>query len=174
MHAKTTIGAIALLFNALAVSAFHVESGTACDTVGAACSYISNDESAGGSSNTVVSGFCASDNVCASNGATCSSDDQCYNYCGSDGICGGEGAGCNTQSTFEAGQTGIACGGDYTCSANGAVGQCELSPTAAAPGVSQANARRVKRRMNDSSAIHARQVRSSDLRSGRLSARKHI
>lgn len=173
MHAKTTIGAIALLLNALTVSAFHVESGTACDTVGAACSYISNDSSAGGSSSTVVSGFCASDNVCASNGATCSSDEECYNYCGTDGTCGGEGAGCNTQSNFEAGQSGIACGGDFTCSANGTAGKCEASASAAAPGASQANARRVKRRMNDN-AFHARQVRSSDLRSGRLAARKHL
>lgn len=38
MHAKTTIGAtIALLLNAIAVNAFHVESGISCDTVGAAC-----------------------------------------------------------------------------------------------------------------------------------------
>jgi hypothetical protein len=73
---------------------------------------VSNDSSAGGSSSVVVSGFCASDNVCASNGAQCSSDDQCYNYCGTDGVCGGEGAGCNTQSAFEAGQSGIACSGD--------------------------------------------------------------
>merc|ERR1712130_240077 len=164
MHAKTTIGAtIALLLNAIAVNAFHVESRISCDTVGAACQYVSDDSSAGGSSSTIVNGFCASDNVCASNGATCSSDDNCYNYCGTDGICGGEGAGCNTQSTFEAGQTGIACGSDFTCSAHDSVGKCEAAATAAAPGASQANTRRFKRRMNDS-ALHARQVRSSDLR----------
>lgn len=33
-------------------------------------------------------------------------------FTGTDGTCGGAGAGCNTQSTFEAGQTGIACGAD--------------------------------------------------------------
>lgn len=40
MHAKTTFGAaVAILFNAaIAVNAFHVESGISCDTVGAACS----------------------------------------------------------------------------------------------------------------------------------------
>lgn len=60
-----------------------------------------------------------------------------------------------------------------TCSANGSVGKCEAAATAAAPGASQANTRRFKRRMNDST-IHARQVRSSDLRAGRLAARKHL
>lgn len=176
MHAKTaTLGAIALLFNALTAHAFHVESGIACDSVGAACSYVSDDSSAGGSATTVVNGFCASDKVCASNGAQCSSDDECYNYCGTDGICGGAGAGCNTQSTFEPGQSGIACGGDFTCSANGEVGTCEVSnevKAAAVPGASVA-ARRFKRRLDEAS-YHARQVRSSDLRAGRLAARKHL
>lgn len=43
---------------------------------------ISNDSSNNGSATTTVNGFCAPDLLCASNGAKCSSDDECFNYCG--------------------------------------------------------------------------------------------
>ena len=112
MHPTTfSIGTFLLALTALTahIHAFHVESGTTCPTANAPCkcksrfhSYsfiiftfsidtrpmlgdkidISDDSSTGASKSTVVDGFCASNLICASNGAKCSSDDQCYNYCG--------------------------------------------------------------------------------------------
>lgn len=43
---------------------------------------ISDDSTGGGAASTTVHGFCAPDLHCASNGATCANDDECYNYCG--------------------------------------------------------------------------------------------
>ncbi|CAD6578619.1 MAG: hypothetical protein CYPHOPRED_000638 [Cyphobasidiales sp. Tagirdzhanova-0007] len=207
MHSNAlSLGPLLLAFVALSThtAAFHVESGTSCSTPGAACTCtsafcmlcliqtqtnpappkdISDDASTGGSASTVVNGFCASDNICASNGAKCSDNNACYNYCGTDGLCGGAGAGCNTQSLFSAGQSGIACADDFTCTENGSVGVCKPSSqvtlssaspassslaestSSATTGSSLSNpsslARRAKRRMP---FYHHRQVRAADLR----------
>lgn len=170
MHARSfSIGALALAIASLSarVAAFHVESGTACSAVGDACSYVSNDSSTGGSKSNTVQGFCAPDLTCASNGATCTSDDQCFNYCGG-GVCGGAGAGCNTQDAFELNQTGIACDSGYTCSSNGNPGTCEASSTKpksnavdAPVSNASAKARRTKRRIPE---FEHRQVRADDIR----------
>jgi len=174
MH-STTVAIVLALAAALQINAFHVESGTSCSSAGATCSYISNDSSNNGSATTAVNGFCAPDLLCASNGAKCSNDDECFNYCGSDGTCGGEGAGCNTQATFSPGQTGIACGDGFSCSSTaGAVGSCQVGSatpattpkanavdSAAAAGASQ-QTRRNKRRL--SPEYHAHQVKARDLR----------
>lgn len=108
MHATLSIGCLILALSAFSanVRAFHVESGTPCTTVGSACSCrslppdaskdlrhvmltgffcdtdISNDSTGGGAADTTVHGYCAPDLHCASNGATCANDDECYNYCG--------------------------------------------------------------------------------------------
>jgi len=186
-------GALLVLLNALSAYSFHVEYGTECSTVGAACSYVSNDSSTGGSATTTVNGFCAPDLHCASQGAKCDDDDSCFNYCGTDGTCGGEGAGCNTQAAFLPGQAGIACDSEaFACTATGgSVGQClpkdqvkiqavdetdDSTEEPASPAASQANARRTKRRLSDSlDAYMNHQVRSSDLRRAfaRHAPRKH-
>lgn len=166
MHATLSIGSLFLALSAFSagVRAFHVESGTPCTTVGSACSYVSNDSSGGGSADTTVHGYCAPDLHCASNGATCANDDECYNYCGS-GVCGGQGAGCNSQDTFALGQPGISCSGDYTCSEEGAVGQClpssEVKLVATNAAAPSQRARRHRRR---STQVQQRQVRAADLR----------
>lgn len=66
-----------------------------CETVAAThiAELCRSDNYVNDNGNTVtVNGNCSpSTSRCADNGATCSSDSQCYNFCGNDGVCGGRG-----------------------------------------------------------------------------------
>jgi len=107
MSFRSIATAISLLGAAAYVSAFAEGPGGACDTVGAACTWEAENSSG---APTTFSGFCAPDLICGDNGASCTTDDNCYDFCGTtSGLCGGEGAVCTSTAPFSTGQEEITC-----------------------------------------------------------------
>jgi len=114
---------LAVSFLATLSAAFQDVPGTACTTTGSACSYSYTDSNTG--NDVTVTSTCAPDGYCADNGASCTTDDNCYDYCGTDGVCGGEGAQCNTQAATEYDQFDVACDTPgFTCTTEGTTGTC--------------------------------------------------
>jgi len=119
---------LSLLGAASYVYAFAEEGGGPCDTVGEACSW----QSFNSAGNIVTfNGFCAPDLFCGDNGASCTTDDNCYDFCGA-GICGGEGSTCTSTVPFAHNQEEIACfTPGFTCTTDdpNVSGTCVAAPT---------------------------------------------
>ncbi|KZO93546.1 hypothetical protein CALVIDRAFT_251366 [Calocera viscosa TUFC12733] len=118
-------------------SAWAESGGGPCTVVGSSCSWVALN---GDENLQTFNGFCAPDLYCGDNGATCTSDDSCYDYCGTDGTCGGNGAACNSNEAFAHGQ------GDITCFTPAFT--CNYANNACIPASSQGMRRRDRQQAN--------------------------
>ncbi|KAI5479629.1 priA protein [Pseudohyphozyma bogoriensis] len=145
--ARVSVAVLALVSLA---AGFQLEGGPACSPRAGCPAYTYTFVNGNGITQTVtVTGTqCAPKYALNAFGATCTTDDECYNGCGDDGICGGVGSGCNSQDPFTHNQGDIACyNPGFICSTatfvNGVAadpaadsltvtGICLLAPSAAA------------------------------------------
>jgi len=135
MFSKTiTILAAVAMLNASLATAFQQGPPQACPAgaaAGGACTY--QYQVQGDATVYTVNAFCSDSLMCAANGSSCETADNCFNYCGSDGKCGGLGSACNSNASGD--ETGFNCyGPTYTCSSNEAdvIGNCVLTPSMSA------------------------------------------